>query len=99
MKFTKVSKRQIKEFSEMMDSSGCVSVSEWVSGSGRFASPKALPPFVTRIERGKLTDKKHLNYAIKSYFEKYPRRKAVLVLDKIELGEFLTDCALGCEVA
>ena len=88
-----INRRQVKqlvEYMELMDDQGCVSVSEWVSGKGRFSSPKALPPFVTRFERGDRQEGK-LAQAAQDYFERYPRRKAVLVLDKAQTDDALTE--------
>lgn len=47
----KNSKFQLREFFSKMDAKGCVPVTEWVSGSGRFTKPKTLPPFVERFVR------------------------------------------------
>lgn len=53
MKFTKTSEKQIREFMSKMDAKGCLPVTEWTSGSGRYTTNRALPPFVTRYERKK----------------------------------------------
>lgn len=98
MKFSKTNKRQLAEFIDMMDERGCVSVSEWVSGSGRFSKPKVLPPFVSRIEKGETCSDALANRAARHYFTIHPRRKAVLVLHRNEAFEFFCDAALGREM-
>lgn len=97
MKFNRRNKSQLAEFIDMMDERGCVSVSEWVSGSGRFSSPKVLPPFVSRVEKGEPCNDA-IAKAARHYFTIHPRRKAVLVLHRDELFEFFCDAALGKEM-
>lgn len=92
MGFNKVQQRQIREFRELIDCNGCVSVSEWVSGSGRFSSKKALPPFVDRIEKEGIDGiaLKEMNDVQKKatvYFIEHPKRKAVLVMDVAKVEE------------
>lgn len=94
MKFTKTHERQIREFMAMAKDD-CVSVSKWVSGSGRFTTPKATPPFVKRYKNGDLTDNKEINSKIKSYFMQHPKRKAVLIIDSKALADFLFKSANG----
>lgn len=96
MKFTKTNERQIREFVSMSEND-CVSVSEWVSGTGRFSSPKAIPPFVKRYNKGDVTDSKSINKKIKRYFSEHPRRKSVLVIDRESLADFLFASANGKE--
>lgn len=102
MKFTKTHEKQIREFIEKMDARGCVPVTEWVSGSGRFTKPKALPPFVERFEReeyAKTVLPKHDTPERTAYefFRANPRRKAVLVMDREAAMRFLFDAAHGNE--
>ena len=83
--------------------SGCVVASDWVSGSGRFAKPKALPPFVRRFERkeyAKTALPKHgtPERAAFEFFGKNPRRKVVLVLDKEAALAFFFEAAHGGEI-
>lgn len=98
MKFNRTHKRQLAQFIALMDERGCVSVSEWVSGKGRFATPKALPPFVSRLEKGQSCDDALANQAARSYFEDHPRRKAVLVLHRNDAFIFFCNSALGQEM-
>jgi hypothetical protein len=85
-----------------MDTNGCVPVTEWVSGSGRFTKPKALPPFVERFEReeyAKTALPKHgtPERVAMAFFRANPRRKAVLVMDTRAALRFLFDAAHGSE--
>lgn len=102
MKFTKTHEKQMREFFGKMDAMGCVPVTEWVSGSGRFTKPKALPPFVERFEReeyAKTALPKHDTPERTAYefFRANPRRKAVLVMDREAAMRFLFDAAHGNE--
>lgn len=83
-----------------MDAKGCVPVTEWVSGSGRFTKPKALP--VERFEREEYAETappKHDTPERTAYefFRANPRRKAVLVMDKEAAVAFPFDSAHGNE--
>lgn len=82
---------KLKEFFDRADEIGgnCVSVSDWVSGKGRYTKLRALPCYVYRIERDELNDPivkaKVSTVALdecRNYFSKYPLRKAVLVFDR-----------------
>lgn len=102
MKFTKNHEKQMREFFSKMDAKGCVPVTEWVSGSGRFTKPKALPPFVERFEReeyAKTALPKHGTPQRIAYefFRENPRRKAVLVMDMEAAMSFLFDASNGNE--
>lgn len=102
MKFTKTHEKQMREFFGKMDAKGCVPVTEWVSGSGRFTKPKTLPPFVERFERkeyAKTALPQHDTPERTAYefFRANPRRKAVLVMDKEAAMRFLFDAAHGNE--
>lgn len=89
--FNKGTVSKLKEFFKLADTDGgnCVSVSDWVSGNGRYTRARALPSYVYRIERDELNDPivKAKVSAIaldecRGYFNKYPKRKAVLVFDR-----------------
>lgn len=101
MKFTKTNEKQMREFFGKMDAKGCVPVTEWVSGSGRFTKPKALPPFVERFERkeykGNLPQHDTPERTAYEFFRANPRRKAVLVMDTEAAMRFLFDAAHGNE--
>lgn len=102
MKFTKTHEKQMREFFGKMDAKGCVPVTEWVSGSGRFTKPKALPPFVERFECEEYAETalpKHDTPERTAYefFRANPRRKAVLVMDREAAMAFLFDSAHGNE--
>lgn len=101
MKFTKTNEKQMREFFGKMDAKGCVPVTEWVSGSGRFTKPKVLPPFVERFERkehkGNLPQHNTPERAAYEFFRANPRRKAVLVMDTEAAMAFLFDAAHGNE--
>lgn len=97
-KFTRREEKQLREFMEKMDKYGVLAVDEWTSGSGRFTSSRALPPFVERFERKKYPPHdlpKHGTTERTAYrfFEDNPRRKCCLVLDKAAMYDFLFDCA------
>lgn len=101
MKFTKRHENQIREFMALADEYGRLSTSEWTSGSGRNTKPKALPPFVKRFDRDWIETLKRDAWprrgtperAALYYFDVYPRRKAVLVMDKAALADFLFTAA------
>lgn len=87
-KFTRASIHKLKEFFELSENN-CVSVSEWVSGNGRYTKKRALPPFVYQIGKDELESdivKAKLSDSALSdcegYFNRYPKRKAVLVFDR-----------------
>ena len=88
MKFTKTHEKSLREFMDKMDADGCLVCDEWVSGKGRFTTPRALPPFVSKEENGK-TD----NGAAVKFFNSNPRRKYVLVIDREAMFKFLFDNA------
>lgn len=104
MKFTKAKARRIEEFLALADARGCVPVTEWVSGSGRYTRKRALPPYVTRVSREEAMRRPRSGDAVpdrvrsgaRSYFEAHPRREYVLVLDRIALFRLM---AGGCEDA
>lgn len=50
---SKINRRQLGalcEFRERADEAGRVGLGDWTSGRGRFTKPRALPPFVRRVE-------------------------------------------------
>lgn len=102
MKFTRREENQMREFFSKMDRSGCVPVTEWVSGKGRYTRAKAFPPFVERFERKEYpqTARPHNGTLERTAFEFFcanPRRRAVLVMDKDAAFRFLFDSAHGRE--
>ena len=87
-KFTRASIHKLQDFFELSENN-CVSVSEWVSGNGRYTKKRALPPFVYQIGKEELESdivKTKLSDSALSdcrgYFKRYPKRKAVLVFDR-----------------
>lgn len=102
MKFTKTLEKQLRDFMNLMDRYGCVPVTEWTSGSGRYTKQRALPPFVKRYEREHMTSHvpKHgtPDFAAHVFFRNNPRRKSVLVLDIDTCFAFLFDAANCKEV-
>lgn len=102
MKFTKTQEKQLREFMKLMDHDGCVPVTEWTSGSGRYTKPRALPPFVKRYEREHISPNVPKygtqDFAAYVFFRSYPRRKSVLVLDFDAYVAFLFDSANCKEV-
>lgn len=100
MKFTKTSEKQIREFMSKMDATGCLPVTEWTSGSGRYTTNRALPPFVTRYERKdypKTQLPKHgtTERTAYNFLNANKRKKSVLVLDLEALYAFLFASANG----
>ena len=98
MKFTKSHEKALREYMSKMDRDGCLPVTEWTSGSGRYTTPRALPPFVKRIERQdyqRTNLPKHGTVERTAYrfFNENKRRRAVLVLDIESLFAFLFDSA------
>lgn len=102
-KFTRREVRQLEEFLAKCDRQGRLSVDQWVSGTGRFTKPKALPPFVERFERGAFDfgNTSHWPHrgttqrAAFDWFQANPRRKLCLVLDQAAMWQFLTVNSLG----
>ena len=97
-KFTRKEEKQLREFMEKMDMYGVLTVDEWTSGSGRFTSNRALPPFVERFERKEYPRHglpKHgtTERTAYNFFQDNPRRKYCLVLDEAAMYDFLFDCA------
>lgn len=102
MKFNKRHAGQLREFLSAADANGCVPVTDWVSGKGRFTKPRALPPFVTRHERreyrqDQLPPHDSTERVAMRFFEANPRRRAVLVIDADACLEFLLESARGHE--
>lgn len=98
MKFTKSHEKALREFMDLMDRNGCVTVDKWTSGSGRHTTNRALPPFVkryqrTEYERTRLPAHGTPERTAYRFFNENPRRKAVLVLDIESLLSFLFDSA------
>lgn len=102
MKFTKTHEKQLREYMQLMDRYGCVPVTEWTSGSGRYTKLRALPPFVKRYERDHMVPRvpKHgtPDFGAYVFFRENPRRKSVLVLDIDACFAFLFDSANCKEV-
>lgn len=97
MKFTKAHENSLRDFMDMMED-GCVSISDWKSGYGKNSRPRALPPFVRRVEKGQYQNTpKRVNYLAKWYFRIYPKRRIVLVLDREAMMGFLFESSRGKE--
>lgn len=102
MKFTKMHENHLREYIAKMDGLGCLPVTEWTSGTGRYTTNRALPPFVKRFER-----KEHRNGQLPAhgtaelvaywYLKRNTRKKAVLVLDREAMLDFLFEAANGKE--
>ena len=56
---------------------GLVPASEWVNGSGRYITKRAIPPHCERIER---RDARKYPKRIQSLFDKRPRLQAVVAI-------------------
>lgn len=94
MKFTKSHEKALREYMSKMDRDGCLPVTDWVSGSGRYTTTRALPPFVKRFERQeyqRTSLPKHgtMERTAYRFFNENKRRRAVLVLDVDALFESL----------
>lgn len=94
MKFTKTNEKQLREFMGKMDGNGCVTVDQWTSGSGRHTSNRALPLFVTRFERKDYAPTNRPKHGTPErvafdFLNANPKRKAVLVLDREAMLDFL----------
>lgn len=93
MKFTKTHEQTLREFMDKAEYD-CVATTDWTSGSGRYTSPRALPPFVNRIEKGQYKNTpRSVNDKAMRYFRVYPRRRVVLVLDREAMMDFLFSSA------
>lgn len=102
MKFTKTQEKHLREFMAEMNADGCLPVTCWTSGSGWRTTNRALPPFVKRYERkryakGQLPEQGTPERAAHDYLAENPRRKAVLVLDREAMFDFLFEAANGKE--
>lgn len=102
MKFTKTRERQLREFMDAMDGNWCLPVTEWTGGTGRYTKSRALPPFVQRFGRkecAKADLPKHgtTERTAYDYLAANTRKKAVLVLDRDAMLDFLFEAANGKE--
>lgn len=102
MKFTKTHEKNIREYMSKMDANGCLPVTEWTSGTGRYTSNRVLPPFVQRFERKSYAVTQLPSHGTPErtayeYLADNPRRKAVLVLDREAMLDFLFSNANGKE--
>lgn len=102
MKFTKMHENHLREYISKMDGNGCLPVTEWTSGTGRHTTSRALPPFVRRFERkeyAKTNLPKHgtSERTAYDYLAANTRKKAVLVLDRDAMLDFLFEAANGKE--
>lgn len=102
MKFTKTQEKQLREYIAKMDATGCLPVTEWTGGTGRYTTNRALPPFVSRFERkeyAKTNLPKHgtADRTAYDYLAANTRKKAVLVLDREAMFDFLFGSANGKE--
>lgn len=103
MKFTAKHESQLREYLEKADRNGCLPVCDWSTGKGKYSRTRALPPFVGRFERKEYPvysrpRKGTPERTAYNYFIANPRRKVVLVLDKIALYDFLFSAARGVEL-
>ena len=101
MKFTKRSAEAVREYLGKAED-GVLPLGDWTSGSGRFTSNRALPPFTERYERKEYPETSKPGHGTPErkamgFFERNPRRKAVLVMDTAALAEFLFENAKGKE--
>lgn len=102
MKFTKMHENHLREYIAKMDGNWCLPVTEWTSGTGRHTTNRALPPFVRRFERkeyAKTNLPKHgtPDRTAYDYLAANTRKKAVLVLDRDAMFDFLFGAANGKE--
>lgn len=98
MKFTARHEKQLREYLAKADKNGCLPVDEWTTGSGKYSRTRVLPPFVARFDRKEYPSCSRPQMgtserAAYNYFIANPRRKSVLVLDKVVLFNFLFDAA------
>lgn len=103
MKFTKTQENHLREYMSKMDANGCLPVTEWTSGSGRYTTKRALPPFVKRFERkgyakNQLPGHGTPERTAYEYLDVNTRKKAVLVLDRGAMFDFLFESANGKEL-
>lgn len=102
MKFTKTQEKHLREYMAEMNEDGCLPVTCWTSGSGWRTSNRALPPFVKRYERKEYPESRMPAHGTPErtayeYLKINPRKKAVLVLDREAMFDFLFEAANGKE--
>lgn len=103
MKFTKTHEKALREFMAVADENGVATAECWTSGSFAHTSNRALPPFVERHNRREYPDcgkPAHgtTERTAMEFFDRNPRRKVCLVLDRDALMSFLFDAARGREM-
>ena len=80
---------QIAALKDLHDLGGAVITSRWITGSGRYISRRAVPPYCARIERGgnlfSICGKLLPNIAealpnVAEAFDRHPRCEAVIAI-------------------
>lgn len=72
-----MNKTQRENLFDLYKRGGLVPASEWVNGSGRYITKRAIPPHCERIER---RDARKYPKRIWSIFEERPRIQAVVAI-------------------
>lgn len=105
-KINRAQLRALREFRERADAAGRVALGDWTSGRGRFTKPRAMPPFVRRVERDAFrrwddTDAPRHGTperAAWDFLREQPRRRAVYVLDRAAFETWAWDALAGAEL-
>ena len=91
-KITKTTQRHWAELLALADGQGCVKAEDWTSGSHAHTSNRAIPPFVNRVDRRTITKApEKCRKAAQAFFEEYPRRTKVIVVDRDAISKWLVD--------
>ena len=90
-RITKTTLKHWAELQELADARNCVKCEDWTSGTNGYTTNRALPTFVYRIERQVSTDAPdRCKKSAEAFFEQYPRRKKVIVIDRDSIEEWLS---------
>ena len=75
----KITKPQLESLAYLKQCGGAVLTSEWVNGSGRYTTKRAIPPCCKRVERWAAWFPEYPE-RIKRMFKLHPRCKAVIAI-------------------
>ncbi|MDO4596656.1 MAG: hypothetical protein Q4B30_06820 [Coriobacteriaceae bacterium] len=102
-KFTKSDADRLAMYMEVMDENGCVTADNWTTGRGSYTKSRALPCFVEKYTREAYEATNRPAHgtparAAYEFFERNPRRKTVLVLDRAKLMDVAFAAMRGLEI-
>ena len=78
MKVTKAQIKNLNEFIAKANEDGVLMSSQWTSGTGRFVSKRAIPPFCTEVNAREAAKSSR---RVASYLVQHPKCVKVIVVD------------------